>query len=74
MYLVLSQCVAKVRKPQCGLSTSKIYLSPRPCGFGCCPFLGGGFLVVDAFFIAAPIVCGGSVLRICYIIQCFMSF
>ena len=36
-------------------------LSP-PSGLGCCPFYGGGsVVVVDSLFIAASIVCGGSV-------------
>ena len=28
---------------------------------GCCPFKGGGFVVVDLLFNVIPIVCGGSV-------------
>ena len=34
--------------------TSKLHLSPH--GFGCCPFIGGGFLVVDSLLIVAPSV------------------
>ena len=29
---------------------------------GCCPFLGGGSVVVDLLFYVPPIVYGGSVL------------
>ena len=29
---------------------------PPPGGFGCCPFLGGGFVVVDFLFIVTSIV------------------
>ena len=35
--------------------TSKMHLSP-PGGLGCCPFLGGGSVVVDFLFIVTPIV------------------
>ena len=30
-------------------------------GLGCCPFYGGGSVVVDALFIVLPIVCRRSV-------------
>ena len=30
-------------------------------GFGWCPFLGGGSVVVDLLFNVVVIVCGGSV-------------
>ena len=35
---------------------------PPPSGLGCCPFWGGGSVVVDFLFIVAPIVgvCGCS--------------
>ena len=33
-----------------------MHLSPNPSGFGCCPFLGGGYVVVDSLLIVAPIV------------------
>ena len=33
----------------------KMYLSP-PGGLGCCPFKGGGSVVVDFLFIVTPIV------------------
>ena len=29
---------------------------PPPGGLGCCPFLGGGYVVVDFVFIVTPIV------------------
>ena len=38
-----------------------MHLSPPPCGFGCCSFHGGGFVVVDLLFNVLPIVCGGPV-------------
>ena len=43
-------------------STSKIHLSPPPSGLRCCPFWGGGSVVVDSLLIATPIVgfCGCS--------------
>ena len=33
-----------------------------PGGLGCCPFLGGGSVVVDFLFVVAPVVgvCGCS--------------
>ena len=35
----------------------------RKCSdLGCCPFKGGGSVVVVSFFLVAPIVCGGFVL------------
>ena len=30
-------------------------------GLGCCPFEGGGYVVVDLLFGVLPIGCGGSV-------------
>ena len=40
-----------------------MHLSPHPGGLGCCPFWGGGSVVVDFLFVVAPIVrvCGCSV-------------
>ena len=38
-----------------------------PCGFGCCPFLGGGSVIqciVDLLYIVDPNVCGGLCLDI----------
>ena len=35
--------------------TSKMHLSPPVC-LGCCPFSGGGSVVVDFLFIVTPIV------------------
>ena len=35
---------------------------------------GGGSFVVDSLFIFAPIVCGGSVICPCFVIQYSMSF
>ena len=37
-----------------------------PSGFDCCPFLGGATVIVDSLFIAAPIVCVGSVFGPCF--------
>ena len=36
--------------------TSKMHLSPPPGGLGCCPFSGGGTVVVDILFIVTLIV------------------
>ena len=38
--------------------TSKMHLPPPPPpgGLGCCPFKGGGSVVVDFLFIVTPIV------------------
>ena len=33
-----------------------MHLSPPPVGLGCCPFKGGGSVVVDFLFIVTPIV------------------
>ena len=33
-----------------------MHLSPPPGGLGCCPFEGGGSVVVDLLFIVTPIV------------------
>ena len=33
------------------------------------PVLGGGSVVVDLFFVVAPIVCGGSVFGPCFVIH-----
>ena len=33
-----------------------MHLSPPPGGLGCCPFKGGGYVVVDFLFIVIPIV------------------
>ena len=37
-----------------------MYIShPHPTsGLGCCPFKGGGSVVVDVLFIVAPLACG----------------
>ena len=53
-----------------------MHLSPHhQSSLGCRPFYGGGYnVVVDALFIAAPIVCGGSVFGPCFVIQYFVSF
>ena len=45
---------------------------PLPGGLGCCPFLGGGSVVVDIMFNALPIVCESSVL-FCYALLCVNS-
>ena len=36
------------------------------------PFYGGGYVFVDSLFIFAPIVCGGSVIGPCFVIQYFI--
>ena len=36
-------------------------LPPPPSGLGCCPFWGGGSVVVDLLFDVLPIGCGESV-------------
>ena len=42
---------------RCPLSKSNIFLSEfKPGGIGCCPFSGGGSVVVDFLFIVTPIV------------------
>ena len=33
-----------------------MHLSPPPGGLGCCPFKGGGYVVVDFLFVVTPIV------------------
>ena len=33
-----------------------MHFSPPPSGFGCCPFQGGGSVVVDSLLIVTPIV------------------
>ena len=33
-----------------------LYFTKPPGGLGCCPFWGGGSVVVDFLFIVAPIV------------------
>ena len=41
---------------------------------GCCPFYGGGSVVLHLLFNGFPIVCGGSVLSlVCYAILCVHS-
>ena len=35
-----------------------MHLSPSPHGFGCCPFLDSGSLVVGSLFIAALLFVG----------------
>ena len=34
----------------------------------------GGSVVVYSLFVAAPIVCGGAVLGLCFVLQDFVSF
>ena len=50
-----------------------VHLSPHPGGLGCCPFWGGGSVVVDFLFVVAPIVgvCGCSVF--CCALLCVRS-
>ena len=51
-----------------------MHLSP-PCGSGCCPFLGGGSVVVDLFLIVTPIVgfCNCSIFG-CTLLYVLSSF
>ena len=65
-----SNTECQIRKPPCEFNmfgaqrqnlwlrfgTSKMHLSPTPCGLGCCPFKGCGSVVVDSLLIATPIV------------------
>ena len=48
-------------------------LLPNRSGLGSCPFYGGVSVVVDPLLIVAPIVCGGFVFGLCYVIQYFVS-
>ena len=51
---------------------SKIHLSPpSPSGFGCCPFQGGGSVVVDSLLIVTPIVrfCNCSVFCVLFYVH-----
>ena len=50
--------------------TSKLHLSPH--GFGCCPFIGGGFPVVDSLLIVAPSV-GFCNFFLSFAVRFFMS-
>ena len=52
--------------------TSKIHLSPAPGGLGCCPFEGGGSVLVDFLCIVTPIVvvCNCSLF---FFVRYFMS-
>ena len=43
-------------------------------GLGCCPFLGGGSIVVNLLFGVLPIGCGGSVFVFCFVVHYFVSF
>ena len=47
---------------------------PPPPGLGCCPFLGGGSVVVDLLFNVLPIGCVGSVfVFVSYALLCVLS-
>ena len=43
-------------------------------GFGCSPFEGGGSILVNSLFYVPPIVCGGSVLGIYFVMHYLVSF
>ena len=46
----------------------KCMLAPTPSsGLVCCPFYVGSSVVVDSFFIVAPILCSGSVVGHCFV-------
>ena len=49
---------------------------PHPSGqcADCCPFLGGGYVVVDLSFYVPPMVCGGSMFGLSFVIHYLMSF
>ena len=47
----------------------------KPLGsLGCCPFQGGGSVVVDLLLYVPPIGCWGSVLVFVFCMHFFMSF
>ena len=50
-----------------------MHLQVSPSGLGCCPFLGGGSVVVESLFIVAPIVCIGSVFGPSMLIQLILA-
>ena len=43
----------------------------NPCGLGCCPFLGGGSVVVDFFLLLLPL--WEAVTVLCFVVRYFMS-
>ena len=45
-----------------------------PGGLGCCPFYGGGSVVVNLLFGVLPIGCGGQCLSLLCITLCFCWF
>ena len=55
--------------------TSRMHLSPppRPSGFGCCLFWGGGFVVVDSLLIITPIVGFCNCSMFCWALLCVHS-
>ena len=48
-----------------------MHLPPPPSGLGCCPFQGGGSIVLDALFIVAPTV--GVLCFFRFVIPCVLS-
>ena len=42
-------------------------------GLGCCPFWGGGSVLVDLLFDLFPVVCGSSVFVFCFAMHYFVS-
>ena len=51
-----------------GLVPVKCMFAPTPSsGLVCCPFYVGSSVVVDSFFIVAPILCRGSVVGPCFV-------
>ena len=46
---------------------------PRLSGLCCCPFEGGGSVVVDSLFYVPSIVCEGSVVDLCCVMHYCMS-
>ena len=50
---------------------SKMHLNPG--SVGCCPFKGGGSVVVYSLFYVHPIVCGSSVFVLCFVMHYVVS-
>ena len=50
-----------------------MHLSPHPSGFGCCPFIVGGSVVVDLLLIVTPIVGFCNCSKFCCVVLCVHS-
>ena len=42
-----------------------------PSGYGCCPFLGDGSVVIDSLLIVTPVV--SSVIVLCFVLRYVVS-